>query len=58
MECSENGQKHLPDIQITEDSETRGDGHNIELFEEIDEMGSFVEDKKVHPETIVKTHMV
>ena len=22
------------------------------------EMGSFVEDKKVHPETIVKTHMV
>ena len=33
-------------------------GHNFEVFEEIDEAGSFVEDQKVQPETIIKTHLV
>ena len=52
----------MPDIQIsdeTEDIRRRPKlGHNFQLFEEIDEAGSFVEDQKVHPESIIKTHLV
>ena len=53
----------MPDIQISDETETDIRrrpklGHHFELFEEIDEAGSFVEDQKVHPETIIKTHLV
>ena len=52
----------MPDIRIsdgTEEIQRRPKlGHNFEVFEEIDEAGSFVEDQKVHPETIIKTHLV
>ena len=52
----------MPDIQIShETDEIKRNpklGHNFEVFEEIDEAGSFVEDKKVQPETIIKTHLV
>ena len=62
MECPEIGRGELPEIQINEEIEKVGsdtkNGHNIELLEEIDEMGSFVEDQKIVPETVIKTHMV
>ena len=51
----------MPDIQISDETEIRRrakPGHHFELFEEIDGAGSFVEDQKVHPETIIKTHLV
>lgn len=53
----------MPDIQINDESEEIKRrrpklGHHFEVFEEIDLAGSFVEDQKVHPETIIKTHLV
>ena len=54
----------MPDIQINDETAQEIKprrpklGHHFEVFEEIDEAGSFVEDQKVHPETIIKTHLV
>ena len=53
----------MPDIQINDETEEIKPrrpklGHHFEVFEEIDEAGSFVEDQKVHPETVIKTHLV
>ena len=31
---------------------------SLELYEEIDEIGSFVEDQKIYPEVVIKTSKV
>ena len=50
----------IPEIQVNDISEEKKSKKNrsLELYEEIDEIGSFMEDNKSNPEIIVKTSKV
>ena len=50
----------IPEIQVNDMSEEKKSKKNrsLELYEEIDEIGSFMEDNKSNPEIIVKTSKV
>ena len=50
----------IPEIQVNDISEEKKSKKNrsLELYEEIDEIGSFMENNKSNPEIIVKTSKV
>ena len=60
MEQIDSQHQSIPEIQVNDISEEKKNRKNrsLELYEEIDEIGSFMEDNKTNPEIIVKTSKV
>ena len=60
MEQIDSHHQSIPEIQVNDISEEKKNKKNrsLELYEEIDEIGSFMEDNKTNPEIIVKTSKV
>ena len=54
------GNGDIPEIKVNDvkEEKVKKKSRSLELYEEIDEIGSFVEDQKTYPEVIIKTTKV